>query len=161
MAAAVGGLATAAATLVTTVTAMGDKGLGGGSPLLRRVIDLGELKARAGVGEGWQGPTLEDLGLEFVRSAQPIDELQGQIAIIDGASDGCQVIRDALQLAGIGGDRHVAARCAAKGLAEEEVAGGLVVEEELVQARPCRAGEAVAALNQAVELVGEGAHEPQ
>jgi hypothetical protein len=30
-----------------------------------------------------------------------------------------------------------------------------------VQSRPCRAGEAVGALNQAVELVGEGAHEPQ
>jgi hypothetical protein len=107
------------------------------------------------------GPALEYLGLKLVRRAQPIDELQSQITIFDGASDGCQIICDALQLAGVGGDRHVAAGCAAEGLAEEEVARGLVVEEELVQSCPCRAGEAIGALNQAVELVGEGAHEPQ
>jgi hypothetical protein len=160
MPAAASGLA-AAAALVTTVTAMDNQGLGGSSVLLRCVVDLGELKARAGIGEGRQGPALEYLGLKLVRCAQPIDELQSQITIVEGASDGCQIICDALQLAGVGGDRHVAAGCAAEGLAEEEVARGLVVEEELVQSCPCRAGEAVGALNKAVELVGEGAHEPQ
>jgi hypothetical protein len=84
--------------------------------------------------------------------------MQGQVTIIERATDGHQIIDDALQLAG---DRNVAARSAAQGLAEEELAGGLVVEEELMQACPCHAGEAVGALNKAVELVGEGAHEPQ
>jgi hypothetical protein len=76
MSAAVGGLATAAA-LVTAVTAMGDKSLGGSSALLRCVVDLGELKPRTGVSEGWKGPALEDLDLEFVCRAQSVDELQG------------------------------------------------------------------------------------
>jgi hypothetical protein len=121
--------------------------------LLRCVVDLGELKARAGIGEGRQGPALEYLGLKLVRCAQPIDELQSQITSIEGASDGCQIICDALQLAGVGGDRHVSAGCAAEGLAEEEVVRGLVVEEELAQSCPCCAGEAVVALNQAVVRV--------
>jgi hypothetical protein len=81
--------------------------------------------------------------------------------IVEGTADGCQIIGEALQLAGVGGDRHVAARSAAQGLAEEEVVRGLEVEEELVQSSPCHAGKAVGALNQPVELVSEGAHEPQ
>jgi hypothetical protein len=55
MPAATGGLA-AAAALVTTVTAMDNQGLGGSGALLRSVVDLGELKARAGIGKGRQGP---------------------------------------------------------------------------------------------------------
>jgi hypothetical protein len=57
---------------------MDDQGLGGSGALLRCVVDLGELKMRTCVGEGWQGPALENLGLELVRCAQPIDELKGQ-----------------------------------------------------------------------------------
>jgi hypothetical protein len=100
MPAAAGGLA-AVAALVTMVTAMDNQGLGDSGALLRCVIDLGELKARAGIDEGWEGTSLEYLGMKLVCRAQPIDELQSQV---EGAFNGCQIIRDALQLAGIGGD---------------------------------------------------------
>jgi hypothetical protein len=74
--AVVGGLA-AVAALVTVVTAVDNQSLGSGRVLLRRVVDLGQLKARAGVDKGWQGAALEDLGLELVRGAQAVDKLQG------------------------------------------------------------------------------------
>jgi hypothetical protein len=119
------------------------------------------LKTRASIDEGGQRAALEDLGLEFERQTEAIDELERQIAIVEWASNGRQIVNDALEFAGVGYDRHVAAGSGAEGFAEVEVGGGLVVEEELVEAVPGGAGDAVGALDEAVELIGESSHEPQ
>jgi hypothetical protein len=124
------------------------------------IVDLGELESGAAVGERGDR-CLHDLGLELELGAETIDKLECQIAVVNRAADCGQIVSDALQLAGVGGDVEIAAWGRAESLAEEEVPGGLVFDEEAHEPGPGGAGAAVAAGDQAVEVVAQGAHEPQ
>jgi hypothetical protein len=123
--------------------------------------DLIELKARVGINKGgeWHR-VLEDLGMGFELATKPIDELQGEVMIIDGAADGNQIVIHSLEPTSIDGDGQVTARRASKCLAEEEVVGHLVVEEEAIEPRLGRARAVVGVADQAVQIVGESPHEP-
>jgi hypothetical protein len=148
--------ATGVAGLATVATVVGGAdlcigGVGG---------DLRQLETRAGVGEGREVP-LEDLRLQFVLAPDAFQELKHEIAIVDGAADGVQIVDDRLKFAGVGGDGHVTARRVAEGLAKEEVPHVLIGEEELVDAFPGGVGEAIGTLNKAMHIRGECRHVPE
>jgi hypothetical protein len=128
--------------------------------LLGGVVDFGELESGARIRERGDGG-LHDLSLELEFGAKTVDELERQIAIVDRTTDRGQIIGNALKLAGVGGDVKIAARGGAEGLAEEEVSGGLVVDEEAHEPGPSGAGAAISARHEPVEVVAQGPHKPQ
>jgi hypothetical protein len=121
--------------------------------------DLGELEARAGVRERGHD-ILENFGLQFVFVTETVDELKGEVAVIDRMADGDQIISEALQFAGVGGDGEVPAWSVTEGLAEVEVPQGFVVEEEPCAASPSGALPAIGVGDEVVEVVAEHSHEP-
>jgi hypothetical protein len=140
--------------LGTVAITMCDEGGGAVGLLLRVDVDLGELHPREAVRERGQGRiSFEDLGLEPIRLTQPVKELMREIAVVDGPPESRQVVRNGLEFAGIGSDGHVTARSAAEGLAEEEVPGVLVGEEEALQPTPRGEGEAVGPLDEAMKII--------
>jgi hypothetical protein len=66
-----------------------------------------------------------------------------------------------LQFAGVGGDGHVASRGIAEGFAEKEVPLRLIVEEEAMKAAPGGARQTIRSLNEAVQIIRQGRHEPE
>lgn len=87
--------------------------------------------------------------------------MEGKVAVVDGPTDGGEVIGDALKLAGVVGDGEIATGGVAKRLAQEEIARILVVDEETREPRPGGAGAAVGAAHEALEVIAQRGHEPQ
>jgi hypothetical protein len=119
---------------------------------------LGQLQTRCRIREGGHG-NLQDLGLELVPTPEPINKLQGEVLVVDRAPNGGQIVGDRLQPAGVGRDGHVPAGRGAKGFAEEEIPGGLVVEKEAMEPSPGGARQAVGGLHEAVQVITESCHE--
>jgi hypothetical protein len=115
------------ATLATT-TVVDGQDLSSLIVLVRGVVDLRELEAREGVGEGGQrNGAHDDLGLQLVPFAEAVEEPENEIVVVHGAADGGEVIGDRLQLAGIRGDGLVTAWNDPERLAQKQIARGLVV----------------------------------
>jgi hypothetical protein len=121
--------------------------------------DLGELEARAGVREHGHD-ILENFGLRLVFVTETVDELKGEVAVIDRMADSGQIVREALEFAGVGGDGEVPVQGVAEGLAKVEVPRGFVVEEEPRETSPSGARPIIDAGDEAVEVVAERGHEP-
>jgi hypothetical protein len=93
----------AASACLAAVTAMSDQDLRANGELPTVNGGLRELKTRAGICKGRQ-IVLENLCLQIELVTKPINELKGEILIIDGTTDGIEIISDGLQLARIVGD---------------------------------------------------------
>ena len=129
-----------------TCTGMDSERLSTGLLLLRGVINFGKLETRAGIREGGHR-NLEDLSLKLELVTETVDELESQIAVIDRPTDHGQIVSDALQFAGVGGDVEIAAWSRAESLAEKEIPGGLVVDEEAQELGPGGAGAAASSIH--------------
>ncbi|KAK1652441.1 hypothetical protein QYE76_070246 [Lolium multiflorum] len=105
----------AAATGGATATSLHGECLSTIMVVLRGGIDLSALKTGAGVGKGGDR-CLEDLGLQHVLLTKAIDELKGEVVVVNGAADCGKIIRDPLQFAGVGGDGEITLRGAAERL---------------------------------------------
>jgi hypothetical protein len=71
----------------TAPTSVDSHGLSTSLALVSNNGDLGELEARAGVRERGHG-ILENFGLQFVFVIETIDELKGEVAVIERTADG-------------------------------------------------------------------------
>jgi hypothetical protein len=110
---------------------------------------LRQLQTRGGFGEGRHGG-LQDLCLELIPAPEPINELQGEVLVVHRAPNGVEIVGDRLKSAGVDRDGHISAGGGAKSFAEEEVSGGLIVEEESMEANLGGARQTVGGLHKAV-----------
>jgi hypothetical protein len=87
--------------------------------------------------------------------------LKGEILIGDGTTDGIEIISDCLQLARVVGDGEIATRSRAESFAQKEVAGGLIVQKEVMQASPGRQSPPVRTPDQPMKIGGKSSQEPK
>jgi hypothetical protein len=81
--------------------------------------------------------------------------------IVDRAADCGKVVGEALQFAGISGHGEITARALVEGFAEVEVPGCALIEEEALKTGPGGVRPPVGALDEAMQIVAGGRHEPQ